>query len=69
MSTNQLPTSLPPLDRQAERLIGLGVHELAGLSSDELRDAARADTADGAQLVVHPGRVPASALTPLPCRP
>ncbi|MER7515065.1 DUF5701 family protein [Streptomyces sp. NPDC126499] len=60
---------LPPLTAQAERLIELGVHELAGLSAEELRafteGAVAAGDAEGALLAVHPERVPASALAPL----
>ena len=57
---------LPFLPAQAERLIGLGVHEVAGLSPAELRDAAAdAGPADGALLVVHPDRAPASRLPDL----
>ena len=40
---------LPPLSRQAERLIELGVHQLAGMSAAELRaavDGADSDNAD-----------------------
>jgi Family of unknown function (DUF5701) len=60
-----VPTlSLPRPADQAERLVALGVHALAGLSAAELR-AAAAGTADGALLVVHPDRAPASALAPL----
>lgn len=51
-----------PLE-QAERLIALGVHDLAGLSPDALRTAA--DGQGPALLVVHPALVPPSALTPL----
>ncbi|MFE5481297.1 DUF5701 family protein [Streptomyces sp. NPDC056527] len=60
-------TPLPPLDAQAERLIELGVHELAGIPADELRAFAEgAGAVDGdALLAVHPGRAPASALAPL----
>ncbi|WP_329117555.1 DUF5701 family protein [Streptomyces sp. NBC_01353] len=68
-------TPLPPLAAQAERLIELGVHELAGIPADELRAfAAGAGGAnDGADrngngvalLAVHPDRAPASALAPL----
>ncbi|MBT2540835.1 hypothetical protein J7E99_08995 [Streptomyces sp. ISL-44] len=58
---------LPPLAAQAEHLIRLGVHELAGMSADELRgfavDAGRGD--GDALLAVHPDRAPASALAPL----
>ncbi|MEU2393750.1 DUF5701 family protein [Streptomyces sp. NPDC007369] len=62
-------TPLPSLAAQAERLIELGVHELARMSAAELR--AFADGADGdgdggdVLLAVHPERAPASALAPL----
>ncbi|MFE5676754.1 DUF5701 family protein [Streptomyces erythrochromogenes] len=58
---------LPALTSQAERLIELGVHELAGISAEDLRSFARDnDNADNATLLaVHPSRVPASALAPL----
>jgi len=59
--------SLPSLPAQAERLVALGVHELAGLSAPDLRDAAAAapGARDGALLVVHPSLAPASRLAPL----
>ncbi|MER5279643.1 DUF5701 family protein [Streptomyces sp. NPDC002809] len=73
--------ALPPLSAQAETLIGLGVHEIAGLSAAEIRDFAEAaeaaETAEadtgtgtgtgggGGLLAVHPDRAPASALAPL----
>lgn len=61
---------LPSLATQAERLIELGVHELAGIPADELRafaeNAGREAGGDGdALLAVHPDRAPASALAPL----
>jgi hypothetical protein len=56
--------ALPPLAEQASRLIELGVHELAGLSSTALRRAGTIDAHD-ALLIVHPDRAPASALAPL----
>ena len=56
--------ALPPLHTQGELLIRLGVHELGGISADDLRAAAATD-AEGALLVIHPDRVPASALAPL----
>jgi hypothetical protein len=60
---------LPALRDQAERLIELGVHELAGLETSLLRDAGRALDAladsKGALLVVHPTAAAASALAPL----
>ncbi|MGK4585916.1 DUF5701 family protein [Kitasatospora sp. HPMI-4] len=61
--------SLPALSAQAERLIELGVHEIAGLSAAEFRAFAAAAEAsaggDGALLAVHPHQAPASALAPL----
>ncbi|MFF7653675.1 DUF5701 family protein [Streptomyces sp. NPDC007983] len=60
---------LPALSAQAERLIELGVHEIAGLPAAELRAFAAAAEApaggDGALLTVHPDRAPASAVAPL----
>ncbi|MFE7094250.1 DUF5701 family protein [Streptomyces erythrochromogenes] len=58
---------LPTLASQAERLIELGVHELAGMSAEDLRSFAtdNNDADNDTLLVVHPGRVPASALAPL----
>ncbi|MFF2920802.1 DUF5701 family protein [Streptomyces celluloflavus] len=60
---------LPSLSVQAERLIELGVHEIAGLPAAELRafaEAAEVPAAgDGALLAVHPDQAPASALVPL----
>jgi hypothetical protein len=60
---------LPALSAQAERLIELGVHEIAGLSAEELRGFAAAAGGSaacaGALLAVHPDRAPASALAPL----
>ncbi len=55
-------STLPSVREQAERLIELGVGELAGLSHAQLLGVP--DTAN-ALLVVHPDRVPASALVPL----
>lgn len=67
--------TLPPLSAQAERLIELGVHERAGLSAGDFRGAVAALTArhcsdsdasgEGALLVIHPDRAPASSLAPL----
>ncbi|SDH75002.1 hypothetical protein SAMN05444695_103107 [Rhodococcus triatomae] len=63
-------STLPPLAAQAERLIELGAHELAGLPADTLRAFAveegseRSDTL----LAIHRELAPASALTPLLCR-
>ncbi|MFF5975467.1 DUF5701 family protein [Streptomyces sp. NPDC012769] len=62
---------LPSLAAQAERLIELGVHEIAGLTAEELRAFAESagspenSGSAGALLAVHPDRAPASALAPL----
>lgn len=55
---------LPPLDQQAERLITLGVHDIAGISAAEIRGAAASST-DDALLTVHEKYAPASALAHL----
>ncbi|MFB7779492.1 DUF5701 family protein [Streptomyces bauhiniae] len=52
-----------PLSTQAERLIELGVHEIAGLSAAEVRAVAKGD-GDGL-LAVRPDLAPASVLAPL----
>lgn len=57
-------TALPPVSEQAERLIELGVHELAELSATELRAAADDELSDNL-LAIHPDRTPASTLAPL----
>jgi hypothetical protein len=62
-----VPDVLPPLPSpvdQADRLIALGVHEIAGLPAADLRSAVTS-TPPGSLLVVHPDRAPASALAPL----
>ncbi|GGS68121.1 DUF5701 family protein [Streptomyces cinerochromogenes] len=59
---------LPSPSAQAERLIELGVHRIAGLSAAELRAlaaSAEAPADGGVLLAVHPDRAPASALAPL----
>jgi hypothetical protein len=57
---------LPSPTVQAERLIALGVHEIAGLTPAALCDpAAGAGPGGGALLVVHPDLAPASRLAPL----
>jgi hypothetical protein len=63
--TNPLMMPMPTLPEQADRLVDLGVHRLAGWS--ETRSRAVAETAAGsaALLALHPDLVPASALTPL----
>ena len=55
---------LPPLPDQAERLIDLGVHELAGRPAGDLHAAAAAGR-PGSLLVIHPDLAPASMLAPL----
>ena len=55
-------TALPSLSDQAERLIELDVHRIAGLPADRLPNLP--DRA-GSLLVVHPELAPASALAPL----
>ncbi|MFF8592858.1 DUF5701 family protein [Streptomyces sp. NPDC015220] len=68
-ATSTVLPALPALSAQAERLIELGVHELAGLPAVELRTFAAAAEApaggDNALLAVHPNQAPASALAPL----
>ncbi|WP_336050497.1 DUF5701 family protein [Streptomyces sp. CA2R101] len=68
VSSTAVPV-FPALSAQAERLIELGVHELAGLSIADLRaftQAAECRASDGdALLAVHPDQAPASALAPL----
>jgi hypothetical protein len=59
---------LPNLRDQAERLIGLGLHELAGITARALRDVGRSSseaTQHNRLLAFHPDAVPASALAPL----
>jgi hypothetical protein len=55
-------TALPSLPEQAERLIELGVHDLAGLPAERLRDVPEEPAS---LLVIHPSLVPASTLAPL----
>ncbi|MFF3930429.1 DUF5701 family protein [Streptomyces hirsutus] len=68
-ATSTVLPALPALSAQAERLIELGVHEIIGLSTTELRTFAGATEApaggDGALLAVHPNQAPASVLAPL----
>ncbi len=58
-------TTLPPLTDQAERVISLGIHELAGLPAASIREAAVNSESTDALLVIHPDLVPASTLVPL----
>ncbi|MEU2026700.1 DUF5701 family protein [Streptomyces sp. NPDC016469] len=68
-ATSTLASALPTPSAQAERLIELEVHELAGLPATELRTfaaAAETHTSDeDVLLAVHPDHAPASALAPL----
>lgn len=57
-----MTTALPSLAEQAERLIDLDVHRIAGLPADQVRNLLGSP---GALLVVHPDLAPASALAPL----
>lgn len=57
-------TTLPPLEQQAQRLIDLEVHVVAGLDADEVLQAA-VTAPPGVLLVLRPDLVPASALAPL----
>ncbi|WPO87010.1 DUF5701 family protein [Herbiconiux sp. KACC 21604] len=59
-------STTPTVREQVDRLIALGLPELAGISADELRSHA-AELRGGARsiLVVHPCLVPASRLVPL----
>jgi len=56
---------LPSLPAQADRLIALGVHELAGLSAGDLRNCAPPGPREQELLVIHPDLVPPSALASL----
>ncbi|MFG2874587.1 DUF5701 family protein [Streptomyces sp. NPDC048337] len=66
-SSTAVVPPLPPLATQADHLIRLGVHELAGMPATELRAFAE-DAENGAGdalLAIHPERAPACALAPL----
>jgi hypothetical protein len=56
---------LPSLNRQAERLIELGVHDIARMPAAELRSAVDRADSDDVLLVVHPRLAPPSKLVPL----
>jgi hypothetical protein len=65
---HHVPTALqtlPFISDQAERLIDLGIHEIASLTAREFRTAAADAPATNALLVIHPDYVPASALASL----
>jgi len=56
---------LPNVDTQVGRLIGLGVHHVAGLTALQLRAAAQPLAAQTGLLAVHSSLAPASALAPM----
>ncbi len=56
---------LPAVSEQADRLVELGVHRLAGWSEARLRAAAETVVGAGPLLALHPDLVPASLLAPL----
>ena len=56
---------LPPLTKQVDTLISLGLHEVAGLSAAQVRRAAQGNATRDGLVVIHPTYVPASALAPL----
>ncbi|MGK5169819.1 DUF5701 family protein [Geodermatophilus sp. CPCC 205761] len=58
-------TTLPSVADQAERLVAVGAHEVAGVSAADLREVAAAARDRCGLLVLHPDRAPASALAPL----
>lgn len=58
-------TALPDLAQQADRLIELGVHRIAGVSAADLRGQVAGQAAKDCLLVLHPDVAPASALAPL----
>jgi hypothetical protein len=60
-----LTTALPSLREQAERLIELGVHDIAELPAEQLRTVAGRDLDEPALVVVHHSIAPVSALAPL----
>lgn len=65
-STADAVHPLPSPADQAERLIELGVHEIAGIPAEGIRAfAGTADRGRDVLLAVHPDRAPASALAPL----
>ncbi|TQM64847.1 DUF5701 family protein [Humibacillus xanthopallidus] len=58
-------TALPPLSAQADRLVELGVHDLAGMPAAAVRSLARsAPSSDGLLVLAEPTVAP-SALAPL----
>lgn len=57
--------ALPGLSQQADRLIGLGVHEIGGFAASELRAAVPERSNARPLLVILPARVPASTLASL----
>ncbi len=62
-----LTSNVPGLPTQADRLVELGVHRIAGWPANRLRAAAAAAVGPGSLLAIHPDLVPASTLAPLVC--
>ncbi|HET7800452.1 MAG TPA: DUF5701 family protein [Humibacillus xanthopallidus] len=58
-------TTLPPLTTQAERLVELGVHDLAGMPAATLRSLASSASSSDGLLVLPESTVAPSALAPL----
>ena len=63
--SNPAVRNLPQRSAQADRLIALGVHELAGMPAAQLRSLAAGDATTDGLLVLSETTVPASALAPL----
>ncbi|MFF8651047.1 DUF5701 family protein [Streptomyces griseoluteus] len=63
--TTQTTQTFTPLSTQAERLIELGVHEIAGLPAAEVRAAVQGAGDGDFLLAVRPDLAPASVLAPL----
>lgn len=59
------PTALPAVSDQLDRLVSLGVHDLMGVTADELRAYDAADAPPGALVAVSETAVRASYLAPL----
>jgi hypothetical protein len=58
-------TALPPLSAQADRLVELGVHDLAGMPAASVRSLARSAPSSDGLLVLVESTVAPSALAPL----
>src|SRR5258708_22613485 len=62
-----LTADVPGLPVEADRLVELDVHRLAGWSANRLGAAVAAAVGQDSLLAIHPDLVPASALAPLVC--